>query len=177
MEIRDAIEADLPAIVEIYNATIPGCMVTGDMEPVSVESRIAWFYQHEPAQRPLWVVEVDGTVAGWLGFQSFYGRPAYQVTAEISLYVAEAYRRQGLGRLLLEQAIAKSPGLGLTTLLGFVFGHNKPSLKLFQSLGFERWGYLPKIAVLNGVERDLVIMGYRVNSPPQPSQSPDYPDP
>jgi len=44
---RAATEADLPAIVEIYNSTIPGRMVTADLEPVTVESRRAWFQAHQ----------------------------------------------------------------------------------------------------------------------------------
>lgn len=35
--VRDAVEADLPAIVDIYNARIPGRMATADAEPVTVE--------------------------------------------------------------------------------------------------------------------------------------------
>ena len=43
IQIRHAERDDLPRIVEIYNATIPSREVTADTEPVSVESRIAWF--------------------------------------------------------------------------------------------------------------------------------------
>jgi Methyltransferase domain len=60
---------------------------------------------------------------------------------------------------LLEQAIARAPLLGITALVGLIFGHNEPSLKLFQRLGFERWGFFPGVAQLDGVERDLVVMG------------------
>ncbi len=49
MTIRDAVEADLPAIVEIYNAAVPGRLATGDLDPVSVQSRQAWFREHTPA--------------------------------------------------------------------------------------------------------------------------------
>ena len=94
---RDAREADLPAIVDIYNSTIPGRMVTADLAPVTVESRRAWFREHEPNRRPLWVAEDKGRVVAWLSFSSFYGRPAYDATAEISLYVAESHRGRGVG--------------------------------------------------------------------------------
>ncbi len=57
MKIRDAAEEDLPAIVEIYNSTVPSRLVTADPEPVSVESRRAWLYEHNPESRPLWVAE------------------------------------------------------------------------------------------------------------------------
>ena len=165
MLIRNAVVEDLPAIVAIYNSTIPGRMATADTEPVSVDSRIAWFREHTPHTRPLWVMQADGTIAGWLSFQSFYGRPAYHATAEVSVYVAAAHRRSGVGRELLAEAIRHSPQLALSTLLGFIFGHNQPSLRLFEQCGFARWGTLPRVAELDGSERDLVIVGRRVDAP------------
>ncbi len=161
--LRDATEADLPAIVEIYNATIPGRMVTADTEPVSVPSRLPWFHAHNPQKRPLWVLTDDahgGAVCAWLSFNSFYGRPAYNPTAEISVYIAETHRRRGLGRRLVQQAIACAPACEIRTLLGFIWAHNEPSLRLFEdSFQFERWGHLPRVAVLDGIERDLIILG------------------
>jgi len=153
---------DLPVIVEIYNSTIPSRVVTADTEPVSVESRIPWFDTHVPETRPLWVVEADGRIAGWLSFSSFYGRPAYNKTAELSVYVHESFRRHGLGSYFLTQAIAHAPFVAVDTLLGFIFGHNSPSLALFARFGFTRWGELPRVAALDGIERDLVIVGRRV---------------
>lgn len=160
--LRLAAEADLPTIVDIYNATIPGRMVTADTEPVSVASREPWFKAHDPRTRPLWVAEVDGSVVAWLSFNSFYGRPAYNPTAEISLYVAESARRRGIGRWFLNQAIVRSPQHEVKTLLGFVWAHNVPSLRLFEEFNFERWAHLPRVAVLDGIERDLIILGLRV---------------
>ena len=153
---------DLPAIVGIYNSTVPSRQVTADTEPVTVESRHAWFCEHTPQRRPLWVVEQDGRVIGWLSYSNFYGRPAYSGTAELSIYVHEEARGKGLGRYLLAEAIAFAPGIGVHTLLGFIFGHNEPSLKLFETFGFERWAHLPRVATLDGIERDLVIVGKRI---------------
>jgi L-amino acid N-acyltransferase YncA len=163
MTIRHATETDLPSIVAIYNSAIPSRMATADLEPVLVESRLAWFRGRSPAKFPLWVIEVDGIVAGWLSFQSFYGRPAYHKTAEISIYIAPNYQRCGLGKQLLGQAIHQSPNLGLKTLISFIFAHNQPSLKLFENFGFQSWGHLPKVAELDGIECDLIIMGLKVN--------------
>lgn len=160
--LRDATEADLPAIVEIYNATIPGRMVTADTSPVTPESRIAWFRTHNSQTRPLWVVVDGDRICAWLSFNSFYGRPAYQPTAEVSIYVAESHRRRGVGRGLLERAIVGAPACDLRNLLGFIWAHNLPSLQLFEAFGFERWGHLPRVAELDGIERDLVIVGRRV---------------
>lgn len=164
MTIRDATEADLSAIVEIYNAAIPGRMATADTDPVSVASRVGWFREHHQEQHPLWVAIENGVIVGWLSFQSFYGRPAYHATAEISVYVSPSVQRAGIGRRLLARAIEQAPRLGLKTLLGFIFGQNDPSLRLFESFGFQRWAFLPRVAELDGVERDLVIVGRRLGS-------------
>jgi phosphinothricin acetyltransferase len=163
MTVRDATRADLTTIVAIYNAAIPGRMATADTAPVSPQSRQVWFEEHDPARRPLWVACVERSVVGWLSFQSFYGRPAYQATAEISVYVAPGQRRGGIGRGLLGRAVEAAPRLGLKTLVGFVFGHNEPSLRLFTGFGFQRWALLPGVAELDGIERDLVILGLRVD--------------
>jgi len=163
--LRDAVEPDLPTIVTIYNAIIPGRMVTADLEPVTVESRRPWFVAHQNPMRPLWVaVDPHGTVAAWLSFDTFYPRAAYDGTAMLAIYVAESHRRRGLGRALLQTAIGRAPQLGLHTLLGYIFGHNEPSLRLFDSFHFKRWGHLPCVAVLDGVERDLIITGRRLTS-------------
>jgi L-amino acid N-acyltransferase YncA/predicted O-methyltransferase YrrM len=159
MIIRDAVEADLPAIVEIYNATVPTRMVTAELEPTTVEARLPWFREHSPEQYPFWVAELEGRVIGWLDFKKFQPRRAYHGTAEISVYVDEKFRRRGVGQRLLEQAITRAPSLGITALVGLIFGHNEASLKLFQRLSFERWAFLPAVAQLDGVERDLVMMG------------------
>lgn len=150
---------DLPAIVDIYNSTVAGRMVTADLEPVTVESRLGWFEEHDPGRRPLWVLRLDGEIAAWMSFQSFYGRAAYDGTAEISIYVGEAHRGAGLGGILVEKALAECPGLGVDNLVGFVFAHNEPSLKLLRKYGFQQWGHLPGVAELDGVKRDLVIVG------------------
>ncbi len=160
--IRDAIEADLPSIVTIYNAAIPCQIVTADFAPVAIESRLAWFQAHTSNRYPLWVIDINGTVTGWLGFQPFYSRPAYQSTAELSLYVHPDYQRMGIGRKLLERAIAAAPALKLATLLGFIFADNHPSLKLFQQFDFEQWGYLPRVAKFDRGDQDLVILGRRI---------------
>jgi L-amino acid N-acyltransferase YncA len=163
MSIRDATASDLSAIVEIYNAAIPGRMATADTTPVTLDSRRPWFEEHSASARPLWVAVANDSIVGWLSFQSFYGRPAYQATAEISVYVSPSSQRRGIARTLLSRAVSEAPRLGLRTLLGFIFGHNEPSLRLFASLGFERWGLLPRVAELDGIERDLLIVGRRVS--------------
>jgi L-amino acid N-acyltransferase YncA len=162
MNIRPAIASDLPAIIAIYNAAIPSRIATADTEPITVASRQEWFAKHN-ASRPLWVLEVEQAIAAWVGLTSFYGgRPAYDATAEVSIYIAPAYQRQGYGRLLVQQVIEQCPRLEITTLLAMYFDHNIASQRLFTSFGFAPMGHLAEIAVLDGVKRGLVIAGKRI---------------
>jgi phosphinothricin acetyltransferase len=105
---------------------------------------------------------MDGHIAGWLSLQNFLPRCAYRGTAELSVYVDQRFRRRGVARALLEEAIRRASALEITALVGLIFAHNEPSLKLFERLGFQRWGLLPRIARLDGVERDLCILGRSV---------------
>ena len=165
LHLRLATEDDLAAIVEIYNSIIPGRMVTADLEPVTVESRRAWFLAHQMPNRPLWVLadgNSNGIICGWASFDSFYPRAAYDGTVMVALYLAESYRGRGIGSWLLDELISRAPAIGIHSLTGYFFGHNEPSLRLFQRHGFTRWAHLPRVAVLDGVERDLIILGRRV---------------
>ena len=139
-------------------------MVTADTEPVTVESRIKWFSEHSSDSRPLWVIENQNqNIIGWISFKNFYGRPAYNSTAEISIYLDSSQRGKGIGRQALHYSIDSAKQFGIKTILGFLFAHNEPSLKLFKSSGFEEWATLPNVAVLDGIERSLKILGKRIS--------------
>lgn len=136
-------------------------MVTAELEPTTVEKRRAWFTRRDE-NHPVRVMDDSGTVAAWLSFEVWNSRAAYFQTAEVSVYVSAAYHRRGIARTMLEAAITDAPNLGFKTLIAGIFGHNAPSLALFESFGFERWARYPRVAELDGVERDYVAMGLRV---------------
>lgn len=163
VRMRDATLEDLAGIVEIYNSTIPGRIVSADTEPVSVEQRLPWFREHDPARRPIRVAEEDGEVVGWLSLSDFYdGRPAYKGTAEIGIYVREDHWGEGIGGRMLQEVIGRAPALGIKTLTAGAFASNESSLGLFGRFGFERWAYFPRVAELDGAEIDLVVLGLRL---------------
>jgi L-amino acid N-acyltransferase YncA len=137
-------------------------LVTADLEAVSVQSKENWFASHSEHHRPLWIVIAEGSYAGWMSFGSFYGRPAYDGVAELSIYLEEAFRGKGIGRTCLLKAIATAPEFKLHTLLGFIFGHNTASLNLFYGFGFKQWGLLPAVADMDGTMRDLAIVGKKI---------------
>ncbi len=173
MNIRFAELEDLTEIVAIYNAAIPDRCATADLEPVSVASRSAWFQNHPRTKHPIWVATTDimrhndsenlpaHEIMGWLSLQKFDARqrPGYDKTAEISIYIKPIYQGKGVGRQLLSHSIANAPSLKINVLVGWIFAHNEPSLKLFKSLGFAQWGFLPQVADLEGQLCDLVPMG------------------
>jgi L-amino acid N-acyltransferase YncA len=162
MIIRDAVEPDLPAVLKIYNAAIATRMATAQMEPVTLDQRRDWLKQHSPDRHPFWVLEIDGAIAGWLTLKPFLPRCAYRGTAEVSVYVDEKFRRRGVARTLLSEAIKRAPLLRIDAMVGLIFAHNRPSLNLFEELGFEKWGLLPGIARLDQDLRDLTIVGRHV---------------
>lgn len=160
---RDAVDSDLPRIVEIYNAAVPTRLATADTVEVSLESKREWFERHVPGKRPILVHEDENSVVAWLSFEPFYGRPAYDHTAELSIYIDPAHCSKGLGAKLLEQAIAMTAELNIKTMVAYIFSHNEPSIRLFKKYGFEEWGKLPEIAEMDGKEYSLSILGRRIN--------------
>lgn len=179
IHLRDAVDADLPRIVEIYNESIPEGWSTADTRPVTVEAKRSWFAERDPNRRPIWVAEADdpvggagstgrdaagaSVIVGWVSLISFYrGRPAYDATAEISVYVANAWRRRGIGKLLKQAMIARCPALGVTTLVSMHFDHNPATDRINRELGFVQAGHLKEIAVVQGQKRGLVLSLLRI---------------
>ncbi len=164
-EIVNAARDDLERIVAIYNTTIASRSVTADLEPVTPEDRMAWFEEHSPGHRPIWVMKEGGATVAWLSFSKFNSRAAYDSTAEISIYIDPEYRTKGIGSLFLRKAIEECPRLGIRNIIALVFGHNEASLALLRKFGFEQWGLLPGVTTLDGIDRDVVYMGRKVAAP------------
>ncbi len=162
MQFSDANIEDLPLIVEIYNSTIPGRLVTADTEPVTVKDKLPWFNAHNPETRPLWMVRENSDVIGWVSYNDFYGRPAYSGTAEISIYLHPDRRGKGYGKKILNYCLAQASNLQLHTLLGFIFSHNAPSIQLFLQAGFMEWGRLEDVAIMDGKKYGLLIFGKKI---------------
>ena len=149
---------DLSEIVAIYNETIASRMVTADTEEVSVEQKREWFNSHT-ANRPIYVYCEDEKVLAWLSYKSFYGRPAYDGTVEVSIYITSKAQGKGLGKKLMEFAQTTAKQLDIKVLLGFIFSHNVPSIKLFKHFEFDVWGELPNVAIMDDTPYSLTIFG------------------
>lgn len=163
MTVRDATEADLSRIVDIYNASISTGRATADTKPITVSDRLEWFKKFDPVKRPIWVVEIDGQVVGCVYLASFYGgRPAYDKTAEISTYIAPDQQGKGIGTMLKQRMIEACPRLGVENLISMYFDHNEATQRLNDKFGFEAAGHLPDIAEVFGQKRGLNISILRI---------------
>jgi phosphinothricin acetyltransferase len=166
LDIRLATDADLAAIVAIYNAAIPAHEATADLQAVTVEDRRSWFASHSPTRRPIWVAEQAAHIVGWLSLSTFYPRKAWDPTVEVSFYVDPERQRSGVGRALLAHALGAAPKLGICTLIAVVFGHNARSIRLLESAGFSVWGRLPGVTHMPEGRRDVVLYGLEVGASP-----------
>jgi len=153
MRIRLSHIDDLPTIVDIYNQSIPSRRSTGDLQPLRTEDRLNWFREHRSDEHPIFVAEVDGRVVGWCSLNAYRpGRAALRYTAEISYFIALAFHRQGIGTALVEHAIAACPAIQIKHLFAIVLEGNKASIRLLKKMGFEQWGFLPRVADFDGKE-------------------------
>lgn len=163
IHLRDATEGDLPAIVAIYNESVPTGRATADTRPIAVADRMDWFRTFTSHKRPLWVAEERGQIVGCVYLTSFYGgRPAYDKTAEISFYLASSHQKKGIGTFLVGEVIKACPRLGVTTLLAMHFDHNAASQGVLRKFGFQQVGHLPEIAEVFGEKRGLFLSILRV---------------
>ncbi|WP_435949562.1 N-acetyltransferase family protein [Psychrobacter sp. DM8] len=166
---------DLPAILDIYNQSIASKQATANLAPVTTTERAAWFAEHLDNQtRPIYVVRALHTclqdnskdkspIVAWGSFSDLYARTAYHISSEISIYLHKNYHRQGLGDKLARYMIAQAPSLGIANIVALIFAHNLPSLGLFYKLGFEQWGYMPKVCDMDGFIADVVMLGLAIN--------------
>jgi phosphinothricin acetyltransferase len=160
---RAASEADLEAILEIYNHAVVNTTATFDVIPRSRESQAAWFAEHVPPY-PVIVWEEDGRVRGWGSISPYAPRPAYRFAGEVSVYVDKDTRRRGVGEALLHELIALGAGNGLHTLVGLITEENVASVALAEKTGFHRTGTLEEVGLKFGRWLNVAVYQYRLGS-------------
>jgi len=148
--IRRARLVDLSAIVDIYNQAVADRFATADTTPVTVEQRRPWFEEHDE-EYPICVLESEGSVRGWYSLSSYRsGRAAVRGTAELSYYVGADSRGRGYGTDLITHALAEASRLGKRVLFCIILERNEASIRLMKKCGFELWGRLPGVALIQG---------------------------
>ncbi|MCC6947496.1 MAG: N-acetyltransferase [Bradyrhizobiaceae bacterium] len=158
MTVRTATEADLPAILAIYNDAVLHSTAIWNETPVDLENRRGWFEARRAAGFPVLVAEEAGRVAGYGSFGDFRPFEGYRVSVEHSLYVAADARGRGHGAALLAALIEAARGLNKRVMIGGIDGANAPSIALHVKFGFVEVGRLPGVGEKFGRPLDLVLM-------------------
>jgi len=156
VEIQIMRDSDWEQVRSIYLEGIATGQATFETDAPNWDT---WNEGHLPA--PRLVAVTDECVAGWAALSRVSARKAYAGVAEVSVYVAQNSRGRGIGQLLLEALVNESEKIGIWTLQASIFPENTASVSLHKSSGFLEVGTRRRIAKLNGVWRDTVLLERR----------------
>ena len=156
LAVRAMVDGDWDAVRRIYGLGIATRNATFETEVPSVEALDAKWV---PGQR--WVITADGTVAGWAAMTQASARECYRGVAETSIYIDTAVTGRGLGKQLLAHQVDAALEAGFWTLQTSIFPENEASLAIHRTAGFRDVGRRERIAQLDGVWRDTVLLELR----------------
>lgn len=157
--IRDAMDADLPRILEITNDAIENTTAIWNWTPATLETRRVWLNERRAKQFPVLVaVDEAGEVLGFGSFGEFRPHQGYLHTVEHSVYVDARTRRRGIGGALIEALIERARTLGKHAMIGGIEAGNTESIALHARLGFVETGRLPQVGRKFERWLDLVFM-------------------
>ena len=153
---RQMTASDWRSVAKIYEQGIATGNATFQKDIPTWEE---WDNSHLEAGRIVAIVNSD--IAGWVALTPVSGRCVYAGVAETSVYVANEYKGQKIGSLLLDRLIIESEKAGFWTLQAGIFPENIPSIKIHEALGFRQIGYREKIGKMNNVWRDTLLLERR----------------
>lgn len=161
---------DLPADVTTRAMTLDDLPVVRDIYAEGIATRNATFETEVPSLAALaekwlpghrWVAERDGSVVGWTAVNPVSERDCYAGVGETSVYVAEHARGRGVGKALLYRQVTEADAGGLWTLQTSIFPENRASIALHHAAGYRTLAVRSRIARLDGVWRDTVLLERR----------------
>jgi phosphinothricin acetyltransferase len=158
LDMRDATEADLAAILEITNEAIANTTAIWSLTPATLDSRRGWFQDRRTRGFPVLVVVDGGTVQGFASFGDFRPWEGYLHTVEHSLYVRPEAQGRGIGKQLLRGLVTRAAALGKHAMVAGIEGDNAVSLALHSRAGFEERGRLRQVGRKFDRWLDLVFM-------------------
>ena len=161
MIVRDATNADMQAIVSLYNALIPTTTVTWTETPQTLTERVDWFATQHRRSFPVLVADIEEQVVGFTSYGNFRGDgnwPGYRHTVEHTIHVAEPHWGSGVGRTLLERLIERASGAGLHVMVGGIDAANEASLRFHERLGFREVARMPQVGRKFDRWLDLVLV-------------------
>ena len=158
IEISDASARDLPAIVEIHNHAVRATTAAWSHHEVDLADRRAWLADKHAKGFPVLAARRDGELLGFAAYGPFRALDGYRRTVEDSIYVREGLQRQGVGRALLSELVARARAQNLHVMVAAIEAENHASIALHAGLGFHEVGLLPQVGVKFGRWLDLLLM-------------------
>jgi L-amino acid N-acyltransferase YncA len=147
---------DWPVVKTIYEAGIASGNATFETRAPEWD---VWDKGHRQDCRL--VVRLEGDVIGWAALSPVSGRCVYAGVVESSIYIAEAARGRGVGKILLNALIGESEQAGIWTIQTGIFPENVASIALHKACGFREVGIRERIGCMNGWWRDVVFLERR----------------
>lgn len=139
--VRPAQVGDVPQLTDLYNHYIRHTAITFDVEPYTVDRRMAWFEQFAPTGRyRLLVAEEGGRILGYAATLTYRPKQAYETSVETTVYVAPDATGRAIGTRLYTALFAALDGEDVHRALAGITLPNEPSLALHARFGFERVG-------------------------------------
>lgn len=149
--------SDWRSVEAIYAEGIATGDATFESEPPSWEQ-----FDAERLDGHRFVAVEDGRVVGWVALSPTSARSCYAGVVEHSVYVAADARGRGVGRALMEALLHSANTPEIWTIQTSIFPENTPSLALHRRLGFRIVGRRERIAQLEGVWRDTILLELRL---------------
>jgi L-amino acid N-acyltransferase YncA len=156
--VRPAEEADLAAILAIYNDAVANTTAIWNETLVDLDNRRAWLAERRRRGFPVLVAEFAGEVAGYASYGDFRAFDGYRHTVEHSVYVRADRRGGGIGTALLTALIEAAAAAGVHAMVAGIEAGNAASVGLHERLGFRDAGVLPEVGRKFGRWLDLKFM-------------------
>ena len=145
MQIRDALESDLPGLLAIYNDVIATSTAVYSDSPATLEDRTQWHRARVASGYPVLVATDSSGVLGFSTFGDFRSWPGYRFTVEHSVHVRAGCRGRGVGGELLQALFPLAAALGKHVMIAGVDGVNTASIRFHERHGFEQTGQLREV--------------------------------
>ena len=150
-------EAHLPAALAIYNPYVAHTTATWHIAPIEPDE-LRKLLRIDYPRMGCWAILDGDRLIGWCSLNRFKPREAYDLTAEVSVYLHPDCTGRGLGRMAIGHLVDTGRANGLRTLIAVISGDNAQSIHVFQSMGFEHAGRLERVGLKFGRTLDVVFL-------------------
>jgi L-amino acid N-acyltransferase YncA len=171
MKIRLAHDADVGAILPIYNDAVLNTTAVFDYHAHTLDMRRAWLRAKQDAQLPVFIAVEGDQLLGFSTYGPFRAWPAYKYSVELSVYVDKDARGRGVGTALVRAVVDDARLRDLHVVMAGITADNEISLRLHERLGFREVAHIPQVGYKFGKWLDLKLLQLMLEGPAQPVES------